>query len=62
MEDILKIPRLRRVSVSPWADVGKMADILGNRYLYCRKPNPAPVCINFQEDVIRQELRKTLDK
>ncbi len=62
MSDILQIPRLRRVSVSPWADLTKMAEILGDRFLYCRKPNPAPVCVNFQEDIIRQNLRETLEK
>jgi len=60
MADILKIPRLRRVSVAPWADEGRMAEILGDRILYCRKPNPAPVCVGFQEDVVRRDLRDTL--
>lgn len=42
---ILKIPRLRRVSVSPWARQDIMAEKLGRNYIYCRKPNPAPVCL-----------------
>ncbi len=32
---------LRRVSVSPWADVEKMADYLQDRYIFSLKPNPA---------------------
>lgn len=40
-EIIKKIPNLRRVSVSPWSDLGKMADFLGDKYIYSLKPNPA---------------------
>lgn len=37
------IPNLRRISVSPWADVKKSAAQLGNKYIYSWKPNPAAV-------------------
>lgn len=56
------IPRLRRVSVSPWAKMDVMAEQLGRDYVYCRKPNPAPICVGFQEDVIRRDLRDTLEQ
>jgi hypothetical protein len=59
---VKRIPRLRRVSVSPWSDVGRMAELLGRDYIYCRKPNPAPVCVGFQEEVIRNDLRDTIEK
>ena len=36
-----QIPNLRRVSVSPWCDRAKMAENLGNRYIYSLKPHPA---------------------
>lgn len=55
------IPRLRRVSVSPWADQGKMAEQLGRNYIYSRKPKPAPVCIDFDERAIQADLDLTLD-
>jgi hypothetical protein len=35
------IPNLRSVSVSAWSDFQKVADMLGRRYVYSRKPNPA---------------------
>ena len=38
---IKEIPRLRRVSVSPWANVPKMAEMLGADYIFSRKPSPA---------------------
>ena len=57
---ILSIPRLRRVSVSPWAKEEVMAAKLGNRVIYSRKPLPTLVCCGFNEATIRADLRKTL--
>lgn len=39
-----RIPRLRSVAVSPWADRQLAAEKLGNRYVYVYKPNPSPLC------------------
>jgi hypothetical protein len=56
-----KIPNLRRVSVSPWSDTAKMAEMLGSRYVYSLKPNPAGIAVPaIDEDAIRAGLRKTL--
>ena len=57
---ILKtIPRLRRVSVSAWADWAKMAEMLGNQYIFSAKPSPAPLAApNFDEEAIRADLRR----
>ncbi len=42
MIDILeKIPRLRKISITPWADVDAAADAIGGRYVLASKPNPA---------------------
>jgi hypothetical protein len=37
------IPNLRSVSVSGWSNLQKTAEILGNRYVYSRKPTPAHI-------------------
>jgi len=38
-----------------------MADALGRDYVYSRKPNPTLISTeNFDEDVIRQDIRTTL--
>jgi hypothetical protein len=56
-----RVPNLARVSVSPWADEGKMAEGLGSDYVYSRKPNPTMISTGrFDEKQIRQDLRKTL--
>ncbi len=55
---IKKIPNLRRVSVSPWADTNKMAEYLQNQYVYSRKVSPAEIAISNPDwDKIRKELR-----
>ena len=37
------MPNLRSVSVTPWADLSKVAEMLGDRYVYSRKPDPVPI-------------------
>lgn len=56
-----KVPRLRRVSVSPWCDIEKAADALEDKYIYSWKPNPAIVSGHFDPDQIRSYIRRTLD-
>ncbi len=59
-EIVRRIPRLRKVTVSPWSDVHLMAERLGSRYVLCRKVNPARVSVShFDEDGVRAELRET---
>lgn len=58
---IEQIPRLRRVSVSPWADLAKMAEYLGDRYVYSLKPSPSDLAMSsFDEGLIRTRLREAL--
>ncbi len=60
IDHILDLPRLRRVSVSPWADQAIMAEKLGRKAIFSRKPNPALVCVDFNEAAVRRDLRSTL--
>ncbi|HUT10193.1 MAG TPA: hypothetical protein VMY42_06830 [Thermoguttaceae bacterium] len=58
---VRRFPRLRRISVSAWADFGKMAEYLGADYIYSLKPSPADLALpQINEDRIRRELRKVL--
>ncbi len=55
------IPRLRRVSVSLWANIPKMAEYLGGDYIFSLKPSPMPLATSdFDESIIRAELREKL--
>lgn len=55
-----QVPRLRAVSVAPKADQRKLAEKLAGQYVYYRKADPVPVCVQFSESYIRQDLRHTL--
>jgi hypothetical protein len=59
---LMQLPNLRRVSVSPWSDRAKMAENLGDRYIFSMKPNPASLAMDtFDEERIRQALRRDLE-
>jgi hypothetical protein len=56
------IPNLRRVSVSAWADERAMAEHLGDRFIYSRKPNPADLAApELDEVAARRSIRTTLE-
>ena len=53
-----KVPRLRKVVVSPWSDLRFMSEKLKRDYALCWKVNPARIATpEIDEDVIRKELR-----
>jgi len=55
-------PNLRRVSCSPWADTERMAEYLGDRYIYSMKPNPATLAVpQIDHETIRCDLRRALE-
>ena len=60
LDVVLKIPNLRKVGVSPWAKEEVMAERLGGKYVYARKPNPANVAIKTDPDVVRKETETTI--
>jgi len=63
MIDIVEeIPNLRKISVTPWADVDRAADVMGSKYVFSSKPNPASVAVSaLDEKDLRKELSKILD-
>ena len=59
---IERIPRLRRVSVSAWANVEKMAEQLGDRYIMSLKPSPTVLASpTIDEEAIRAGLRRVFE-
>ncbi len=59
---ICKIPNLRRVSVSAWADLGRMASNLEDKYVFSWKPSPADLAgSTIDEEAIRKKLRQALE-
>jgi hypothetical protein len=59
---VKQFPRLRRISVSPWADKKTMSEYLGKDYIYSLKPQPAVLAAgSIDEDYIRREARDYLE-
>ncbi len=58
---IRDLPRLRRLSVSPWASVPRMAATLGRDCILSRKPSPTPLSMPvMDEDSVRADIRQDL--
>ena len=51
---------LRKIGVSPWANVAASAEIIGGDYVLSRKPNPAHVARITDPDQIRKEITETV--
>lgn len=61
-EFVKKIPNLRRVSASPWADKKVMAKELGRNYIISAKPSPTPLSRpHMDEDLVREELASIIN-
>jgi hypothetical protein len=61
LDDVLTIPNIRRVSISPWADVDACAAKIGKRCIFSWKPHPGRLVGDFNPDLVRREIRHTLD-
>lgn len=62
--DILKqVPNLRKISMSPWADVEEGAKNIGENYVYSMKPNPSGLASDkWNLEAAKEELENKLDK
>jgi len=60
--DLLRsIPNLRKVSVSPWADIERAAEALSGNYVLSLKPNPSILAKDrFRPEEARNELKQKL--
>ncbi|MBR2988345.1 MAG: hypothetical protein IKC64_01325 [Clostridia bacterium] len=60
--EILKkrIKNLRKIGVSPWADINACAEQIGGDFVFARKPNPAHVAISTSPETIYKETEQTV--
>lgn len=59
---VRKIPNLRKISITPWADVDIAAEAIGGNYVLSSKPNPASVAeTNLDINALKKELGKILN-
>ncbi len=57
---VLAIPRLRRVSVSPWTNVRVAAEAIGRSCIFSWKYNPVAVTDTLDEKALARDIRETL--
>ena len=56
------IPNLRKISITPWADVNVAAEAIGRKYVLSAKPNPAAVAVRQLVPAnLKKELSTILD-
>jgi hypothetical protein len=54
------IPNLRSVSVSGWSDLARVAELLGRRYVFSRKPTPAHISgATPHWELLEKDMRNT---
>ncbi len=57
-----KVPNLRRIAVTPWADVRKCAEQIGQDYVFSWRPSPAEmICSGFDPDYIRKVVKDAME-
>jgi hypothetical protein len=62
MEILKTIPNLRKVSVSPWANVEKMVENSNRKYVLSYKPSPAIFAVDYWDATESQKnLQETLE-
>jgi hypothetical protein len=59
---IRTIPHVRKVSMSPWANVERGAEAIGQDFVFSRKPNPAFLATDsWEPDAVAKDLEITLE-
>lgn len=59
---IKQFDNLRKITISPWCDQKIMAEALGDKYIFSRKPHPMKLCgDSFDENAFRMHIKETLD-
>jgi hypothetical protein len=56
-----KVPNMRKIGVSPWADIRSSAEQIGGAYVFARKPNPANVAWEFNREPVEKEIAETVE-
>ncbi|MBI2914717.1 MAG: hypothetical protein HYY08_02215 [Firmicutes bacterium] len=61
LDAILRTPNLRRISVSPWADLKVCSQAFGDRYIFSYKPHPGVLAgEHLNEEAIRAPLENAM--
>jgi hypothetical protein len=56
-----KVPNMRKIGVTPSANVRSSAEQMGGDCVFARKPNPANVARYFSREAVEQETTETIE-
>lgn len=63
MKLMAKVPRLRKISISPWCDIERAAENAAEKYVFSHKPTPAILAEDsFNEERAEHDIRERLKK
>lgn len=58
---VRQLPRLRRVSCSPWSNPDTYEELLGKEYIASIKPSPTPLAMpEMDEETVRRDIKNIL--
>jgi len=60
LDDVLNMPNMRRISISPWADIQSCAEQMRMKAVYSWKPNPSYFINNFEESFLKEYVTNML--
>jgi hypothetical protein len=61
LDDVFTLPQIRRISISPWADVDACAERLRGDYVFSWKPHPSHLAGRFDDAAVRAYIRHTVE-
>lgn len=62
IDHLRKIPNLRRIAVTPVADVARCAEQIRDDYVFSWRPNPSQmICCGFNPDLVRKVVTDALE-
>ena len=62
IDELKDITNLRRISITPWANVDEAAEKIGKDYVLSYKPNPAFVAgKTFEPEQVEKEITRVLE-
>jgi len=56
-----KIPNLRRIGITPTANVARCAEQIGRDYVFALRPNPAMVCAGFDSKSVYAQMKNCMN-
>jgi hypothetical protein len=55
IDSVRRIPKVRKISMSPWAKTARGAEAIGPDFVFSRKPNPAMVAMDTWVPAIAEQ-------